>query len=79
MSTKVPPEVSALLRFTPSPIRACDWEVAGVGRRGGHVGVELGIAWLWGSRGHAVILQFPDGKIEAFEAIDLFPSARVAA
>lgn len=52
--------------------------VAGVGKRGGQVGLALGNVSLKHDGGYEVVVLFDDGRIESFAPMSLFP-AEVAA
>lgn len=48
--------------------------VAGMGKRGGHIGRALGNISLKRAGGYEVIVLFDDGKIESFAPMALFPA-----
>lgn len=51
------------------------WLVGGVGgRRSGEVGECIGILALRHAEGYEVVLKFPDGKIDSFAPLALFPA-----
>lgn len=66
-------DLSRLVKVSPSPFQS-QWEVAGgsskwLRRIGRHVGsIEIS-----NSRAHGILLQFPDGQLQSFHPIDLFP------
>jgi len=51
------------------------WRVGGVGRRANEIGEEVAIVGLKHASSHEVVLRFPDGKLDSFSPIDLFPAA----
>ena len=51
------------------------WQVAGFGgRRSGQIGVAIGTLALKHAGGYEVVLRFPDGKIDTFAPMSLFPA-----
>lgn len=64
--------VRRFVTVTPIPVGQ-RWRVAGFGRRGGEVGVAVAVVVVK-PRGAAHVLRFPDGKLDAFDAMDLFPA-----
>ncbi|WP_415907033.1 hypothetical protein [Oleiharenicola sp. Vm1] len=51
------------------------WRVGGVGRRANEIGEEVAIVGLKHASSHEVVLRFPDGKLDSFSPIDLFPAS----
>lgn len=45
------------------------------GRRSGQIGMALGNVALKHAGGYEIVVLFPDGKVESFAPLDLFPEA----
>lgn len=66
-------DLSRFVEFQPNELGGyC--KPAGVGRRAYEVGRVLGSLSIRHARGYAIVLQFPDGKIETFDPMGLFPA-----
>jgi len=50
------------------------WRVAGFGRRGGQVGIDVAVVGFKHGNGYEVILCFDDGKLDSFAPMALFPA-----
>lgn len=49
------------------------YQIGGVGRRGGQIGTSIAVIGFKHASGYEVLLQFPDGKLDTFTAFDCFP------
>lgn len=66
-------DVSKFVKFEAST-GTQRFQVGGVdGRRSGEVGLCLGVISLRHAGGYEVLLEFPDGKVESFAPMALFP------
>ena len=66
-------DLAKFVKFEPStsPMR---YTVSGAGgRRSGQTGLCLGVISLKHASGYEVLLEFPDGKVDSFAPLDLFP------
>lgn len=70
-----PKEKAAILKkfaFVTPVEGGAKCRVAGSGRRGGQLGVQIAIIGLKHAHSHEVVLRFPDGKIDSFTPHNLF-------
>lgn len=66
-------DLSRLVKVSPSPFQT-QWEVAGgSGKWLRNIGRHVGSIEISNSRAHGILLQFPDGQLQSFHPIDLFP------
>jgi len=66
-------DLNRLVTFEPAHTPGY-WSVGGEGgRRSGEVGECLGVISLRHASGYEVVLQFPDGAIDTFAPMNLFP------
>lgn len=71
---KPSPEVIASLVHYEVFNNGARWIVGGMGRRGGQIGVAIGSLALKHAGGYEIVLRFPDGKIDSFSPMALFPA-----
>lgn len=70
-------ELSRFVVWNEYPDRPA-FRVGGVGgRRSGQEGIALGNIALKHAGGYEVVMQFPDGKIDSFHPMNLFPAEAV--
>ncbi|KSQ21649.1 hypothetical protein APB26_32205 [Pseudomonas aeruginosa] len=66
-------DLSRLVKVSSSPFQG-QWEVAGgTGKWLRRIGRHVGSIEISNSRAHGILLQFPDGQLQSFHPIDLFP------
>lgn len=65
-------DLARLVRVSPSPFQS-QWEVVGgSGRWANRIGRHVGALEIVNSRAHGILLEFPDGQVQAFNPMDLF-------
>ncbi|EPG9350447.1 hypothetical protein L4Z90_001083 [Pseudomonas aeruginosa] len=66
-------DLSRLVRISPSPFQS-QWEVVGgSGKWHNRIGRHVGALEIVNSRAHGILLEFPDGQVQAFNPMDMFP------
>lgn len=66
-------DLSRLVRVSPSPFQS-QWEVVGgSGKWHNRIGRHVGALEIVNSRAHGILLEFPDGQVQAFNPMDMFP------
>lgn len=73
VDTPVTVDLSRLVRISPSPFQS-QWEVVGgSGKWRNRIGRHVGALEIVNSRAHGILLEFPDGQVQAFNPMDMFP------
>lgn len=66
-------DLSRLVRVSSSPFQS-QWEVVGgSGKTLNRIGRHVGSIEIVNSRAHGILLEFPDGMVQAFNPMDMFP------
>ncbi|HHQ2714233.1 TPA: hypothetical protein ACSPMB_000061 [Pseudomonas aeruginosa] len=66
-------DLARLVRVSPSPFQS-QWEVVGgSGKWLNRIGRHVGALEIVNSRAHGILLEFPDGQVQAFNPMDMFP------
>lgn len=66
-------DLSKLVRVSPNPLKN-QWEVAGgTSRHHRRIGRYVGVVEITNCRAYGILLEFPEGDVQAFSSHDLFP------